>query len=97
MKQFIAQQKSDLKNTKVAYKRLLDDDPNLTNAQRKHMLEERKKEVQAQLKANEEEHLANLKSIAAQELVDYRQSVMTERQTFDKDLLQEVSHNCNIN
>lgn len=70
---------------------MLDDDPNLTSAQRKHMLEDRKREVQGQLKVNEDEHLANLKSVAAQQLVDYRQSMMQERQTFEKGLLQEVS------
>ncbi len=96
MKQFLAQQKSDLKSTKTAYKRVLDDDQNLTSSQRKHMLEDRKKEVQTQLKVNEEEHLASLKSVAAQQLVDYRQSMMQERQTFEKGLVQEVSHESRV-
>ncbi len=94
MKQFLAHQKSDLKTTKATYKRVLDEDPNLTSAQRKQMLEERRKEVQAQLKGNEEEHLGNLKSVAEQELVGYRQSLMHERQTLEKGLLQEVSRGC---
>ena len=90
MKQFVGQQKSELKATKATYKKLLDEDPNLTSAQKKHILEERKKEVQAQLKGNEDEHSQILKSIAEQELVDYRQNLMQERQKFEKGLLQEV-------
>ena len=72
------------------YKRQLDEDTSLTSSQRKQMLEDRKKEVQVHLRFNEEEHLQILKTIAEHELVDYRQRLMQDRQTFEKGLLQQV-------
>lgn len=91
MKAFVAQQKAELKNTKLIFKKQLDEDTGLSGAQRKQMLEERKRELQQQQKANEDEHLQILKSIADQNKVEFRQKVLQDRQNFEKELLQQVS------
>ena len=90
MKQFVAQQKADFKSTKAIYKKQLEEDANLSGVQRKQILEERKRELQLQQKTNEEEHLRILQTIADQNKVEFRQKVMQDRQSFEKELLQQV-------
>lgn len=94
MKQFLAQQKADLKATKAVFKKQLDDDTGLSGVQRKQMLEERKRELLQQQKGNEEEHLQILKTIADQNKVEFRQKMMQDRHSFQKSLLEQVSVMC---
>ena len=94
MKQFLAQQKADLKATKAVFKKQLDDDTNLTGIQRKQMLEERKRELMQQQKGNEEDHLQILKTVADQSKVEFRQKTMQDRHSFQKCLLEQVSDFC---
>lgn len=54
------------------------------------MLEERKRELQQQQRANETEHLLILKTIADHDTVEFKQKVLQERHGFEKALLQEV-------
>ena len=68
----------------------LDDDPTLTNTHRKQMYEERKQELRAQQKQDENDRLQRLKTIAEQDAVDFRLRTMQERQKMEKQLLQEV-------
>ena len=80
----------DFKSTKAIYKKQLEEDANLSGVQRKQILEERKRELQLQQKTNEEEHLRILQTIADQNKVEFRQKVMQDRQSFEKELLQQV-------
>ena len=91
MKQFLAQQKAEFRATKALYKRQLEDNGDLGSAQKKAVLEERKKELAAQQKTNEESRLRMLKTAREQELVDFRQKALQERHSFEKGLLQEVN------
>lgn len=91
MKQFLAQQKADYRVTRNVFRKQLEEDANLTNVQRKQFLEDRKREQQQQQKANEQEHLHILCTIAEQSKVEYRQRVMQGRHSFGKELLQQVS------
>ena len=90
MKQFLAQQKIDYRSTKNMFKKQFEDDGGLSGIQRKQMLEERKRELQLQQKSNEEEHLQILRTIADQNKVEFRQKMMQDRQSFEKELLQQV-------
>ena len=69
----------------------LEEDQSLQNAQRKALLEERKKELLAQQKFSENEHLQILDTVGKQERVEFQQTLLQERHTFQKALLQEVS------
>lgn len=91
MKSFVAQQKADFKSTKAVFKKQLDEDTGLSSAQRKQVLDDRKRELLGQQKVNEEEHLRILKAIAEQKLVEYKQKELQDRQNFEKELLQQVS------
>ena len=62
----------------------------LLNTQRKQLLEDRKKELHLQQKANENEHLQILGTIAKHERVEFQQTLLQDRQAFEKALLQEV-------
>ncbi len=90
MKQFIGQQKADYRATKNVFKKQLEEDTKLSNAQRKQMLDDRKKELLVQQKANESEHQHILRNIAEQNKVDYRETALKDRQSYEKDLLQLV-------
>ena len=63
----------------------------LQGTQRRQMLEERKRELQAQQKGNEEEHLQILRTMAEHDTVDFKQKVLQARHSFEKATLQEVS------
>lgn len=91
MKQFLTQQKADFRATKVIFKKQLEEDTSLSSIQRKQLLEERKRELLQQQKANEDEHLHVLRSIAEQSKVEFRQKMMQDRHSFEKELLQQVS------
>lgn len=91
MKQFLTQQKADFRATKVVFKKQLEEDTSLSSIQRKQLLEERKRELLQQQKANEDEHLHVLRSIAEQSKVEFRQKMMQDRHSFEKELLQQVS------
>lgn len=90
MKQFSAQQKVEFRATKALYKRQLEDNGDLNSAQKKAMLEERKKELIEQQKQTEERRLQMLKTAFQQELVEFRQKALQDRHSFEKGLLQEV-------
>ena len=90
MKQFLAQQKAEFRATKALYRRQLEENSDLGSAQKKAALEERKKELAAQQKTNEDSRLRMLKTAREQELVDFRQKALQERHSFEKGLLQEV-------
>ena len=90
MKQFLAQQKAEFRATKTLYKRQLEENSGMNSAQKKTILEERKKELIAQQKINEESRLKMLKTASHQELVEFRQKALQERHSFEKGLLQEV-------
>ena len=90
MKQFLAQQKAEFRATKALYKRQLEDNSELSSTQKKAMLEERKKELIIQQKANEDRRLQMLKTASEQQLVDFRQKALQDRHSFEKGLLQEV-------
>lgn len=90
MKQFLSQQKAEFRATKALYKRQLEDNSDMNSAQKKTLLEERRKELVAQQKANEESRLVTLKTASNQELVDFRQKALQDRHSFEKGLLQEV-------
>ena len=90
MKQFVNQQKAELRATKSLYKRRLEDNGELNSGQKKTILDERKKELISQQKANEERRLQMLKTARQQELVEFRQKALQDRHSFEKGLLQEV-------
>lgn len=90
MKQFATQQKAELRATKALYKRRLEENSEMSSGQKKTILDERKKELIAQQKANEESRLQMLKTASQQELVDFRQKALQDRHSFEKGLLQEV-------
>ena len=90
MKQFSAQQKAEFRATKTLYKRQLEENSGMNSAQKKTILEERKKELIAQQKTNEESRLKMLKTASHQELVEFRQKALQDRHSFEKGLLQEV-------
>ena len=90
MKQFATQQKAELRATKALYKRKLEENGEMSSGQKKTILDERKKELIAQQKANEESRLQMLKTASQQELVDFRQKALQDRHSFEKGLLQEV-------
>ena len=90
MKQFLGQQKVGFRATKALYKRRLEENADLSSAQKKSMLEERKKELTAQQKADEETRLQMLKKGRDQDLVEFRQKALQDRHSFEKGLLQEV-------
>lgn len=90
MKQFFAQQKAEFRATKALYKRQLEENSGMNSGQKKTILEERKKELIAQQKTNEESRLKMLKTASNQELVDFRQKTLQDRHSFEKGLLQEV-------
>ena len=90
MKQFLAQQKAEFRATKTLYKRQLEDNSDLSTAQKKGILEERKKELIVQQKSNEDSRLQMLKTASSQELVEFRQKALQDRHSFEKGLLQEV-------
>ena len=92
MKQFLGQQKVEYRATKNIFKKQLEEDARFASSQRKQLLDDRKKELLHQQKANETEHLHMLRSIAEQGKVDYRENMMKERHSFEKDLLQLVSY-----
>ena len=94
MKQFLAQQKAEFRATKSLYKRQLEDNGDLGSTQKKTILEERKKELAAQQKTNEDSRLRMLKTAREQELVDFRQKALQDRHSFEKGLLQEVRVAC---
>ena len=54
------------------------------------MLDERKKELLAQQKFSENEHLQILDTMTRHERVEFQQNLVQERQAFQKALLQEV-------
>ena len=54
------------------------------------MYEERKRELLAQQRQGEQEHLQILKTIAEQDAVDFRLKTLQERHKVEKQLLQEV-------
>lgn len=91
MKQFLSQQKADLKTTKAMFKKQLEEDAALSGLQRKQMLEERKRELQEQMKGNEEEHLQILRTIADQNRVEFLRKMMQDRQNLERELLQQAS------
>ena len=93
MKQFLAQQKAEFRATKALYKRRLEENSGMNSGQKKTILEERKKELIAQQKTNEESRLKMLKTANNQELVDFRQKTLQDRHSFEKGLLQEVRKN----
>ena len=72
------------------YVQQLDENQTLSNAQRKQMLEERKRELQQQQKVHETEHLQILKTIAEHDMVDFRQTLLQEKHAHQKAFLQEV-------
>ena len=90
MKQFLAQQKAEFRATKALYKRQLEENSGMNSAQKKTILEERKKELIAQQKTNEESRLKILKTASHQETIEFRQKALQERHSFEKGLLQEV-------
>lgn len=90
MKQFLARQKAEFRATKTLYKRKLEENSDMNSAQKKTILEERKKELIAQQKTNEESRLRMLKTASSQEMVDFRQKTLQDRHSFEKGLLQEV-------
>ena len=90
MKQFTAQQKVEFRATKTLYKKKLEDNGDLSSAQKKTILEERKKELIEQQKANEERRLRMLRTAFQQELVEFRQKALQDRHSFERGLLQEV-------
>ena len=90
MKQFLARQKADFRATKALYKRQLEENSGMNSGQKKTVLEERKKELIAQQKTDEESRLKMLKTASNQELVDFRQKTLQDRHSFEKGLLQEV-------
>ena len=90
MKQFAAQQKGEFRATKALYKRQLEDNGDLNSAQKKTMLDERKKELIEQQKQTEERRLQMQKTAFQQELVEFRQKALQDRHSFEKGLLQEV-------
>ena len=63
----------------------------LPSSQRKKLYEERKNELRKQQKGNEEEHLQVLKTIGDHDTVDFRQKMLHDRQSVEKQLLQEAS------
>ena len=69
----------------------LEEDQTLVNAQRKMLLDDRKKELLTQQKYSENEHLQILDTIGKHERVEFQQSLLQDRQAFQKALLQEVS------
>lgn len=89
MKRFMGQQKVDYRNTKNLFKVQLEENQRLSNAQRKAMLDERKKELLAQQKFSENEHLQILDTMTRHERVEFQQNLVQERQAFQKALLQE--------
>ena len=91
MKGFLAQQKAEFKATKLVFKKQLEEDTGLSSAQRKQILDERKRELQEQQRKNEEDHLQVLRTVAEQSKVEYREKVLQDRQNFEKELLQQVS------
>ena len=93
MKQFLAQQKAEFRATKALYKRQLEENSGMNSAQKKTILEERKKELIAQQKTNEESRLKILKTASHQETIEFRQKALQERHSFEKGLLQEVRIN----
>jgi len=90
MKQFVGQQKADYRASKTLFKKQLEDDTRLSSAQRKQVLDERKKELLQQQKANEMEHQHILRNIAEQSKVEYRENMLKDRHSYEKDLLQLV-------
>lgn len=68
----------------------LEDDPTLNSTHRKQMYEERKRELLQQQRQGERDHLQILKTIAEQDIVEFRQRVLHERQLMEKQLLREV-------
>ena len=94
MKQFLAQQKAEFRATKTLYKRRLEENSGMNSAQKKTILEERKKELIAQQKTNEESRLKMLKAVSHQELIEFRQKALQDRHSFEKGLLQEVRKLC---
>jgi hypothetical protein len=90
MKQFLAQQRAEFKASKALFKKQLDEDLSLSGLQRKQILEERKRELLQQQKANENDHLHILKTTADQNKVEFRQKVMQDRHSFEKGLLEQV-------
>lgn len=89
MKQFVSQQKADYRGTKAMYKKELDEDQSLSSQKRKQLLEDRKRELQAQQRSNEQEHLQILQTIATHDTVDFKQKLLQDRQALGKALLQE--------
>lgn len=90
MKQFLARQKAEFRATKALYKRQLEENSDMNSAQKKTILDERKKELIAQQRTNEESRLKMLKTASSQELVEFRQKTLQDRHSFEKGLLQEV-------
>ena len=68
----------------------LEENTELSNSQRKQLLEDRKRELQGQLKASEEEHMQILKTIVQHDNVDFKQVLLQQRHSIEKALLQEV-------
>ena len=68
----------------------------MSSSQRKKFYEERKNELRLQQKENEDEHLQVLKTIGDHDTVDFRQKMLHERQSVEKQLLQEVSVVCTL-
>ncbi len=74
----------------------MDENPAITNVQRKQMLEERKRELHQQQKGNEEEHQNILRTMAEHDTVEFKQRLLQERHSFQKALLHEVSSICTV-
>lgn len=89
MKQFLSQQKADYRGTKALFRKHLEENTELSNSQRKQLLEDRKRELQGQLKASEEEHMQILKTIVQHDNVDFKQVLLQQRHSIEKALLQE--------
>jgi thousand and one amino acid protein kinase len=90
MKRFLGQQKADYRATKNLFKTRLEEDQSLQGPQRKSLLEDRKKELLTQQKASENEHLQILDTMAKHGRVEFQQTLLQDRQGFEKALLQEV-------
>ena len=69
---------------------VLEEDQSLQGPQRKSLLEDRKKELLTQQKASENEHLQILDTMAKHGRVEFQQTLLQDRQGFEKALLQEV-------
>ena len=80
MKQYLTHQNAEQRS---AYKRELEDNDDLSSAQKEALVEEKMKKLVTQQKAD----------IEYRELMEFRQKVLQDRHSFEKALLQRVRIN----